>query len=149
MATNRVLLVSAATDLVRLVSLSINRLPLVVATISFTDDSHKVANVKISILFIFYYRATCTGLFIINLFSGCYDGNVYSVDVACGSIMWRLRTEAMVKGIPFLIDDTWIFGSYDYHVYCVKVWVRYVYYQYGVCHFLASAVFIKTLKYVK
>lgn len=61
--------------------------------------------------------------------AGCYDGNVYCVDVTCGSIKWSLRTEAMVKGIPLLIEDTWIFGSYDYNVYTVKVGVRHVNYH--------------------
>ncbi|KAG8248869.1 hypothetical protein J6590_032442 [Homalodisca vitripennis] len=52
---------------------------------------------------------------------GCYDGKVYCVNMTNGGILWSYKTNAMVKAIPLLVGETWVFGSYDYNVYCLRV----------------------------
>ncbi|CAK9819703.1 Beta-alanine-activating enzyme [Anthophora plagiata] len=54
---------------------------------------------------------------------GCYDGNVYCLQLKTGEIIWKHQTESIVKCSAVLCKEKeMIFvGSYDCHVYCLSV----------------------------
>ena len=63
--------------------------------------------------------------------TGCYDGCVYTLDSASGSIVWCYSTEGAesgepVKSSPITHPSTgWVwFGSHDRHIYCIDIQVN-------------------------
>lgn len=56
-----------------------------------------------------------------RLFTGCYDHHVYCLEAGNGQIVWKFRTNGMIKSTPRISKDgCFIFcGSYDKHMYCL------------------------------
>ncbi|XP_076176149.1 aminoadipate-semialdehyde dehydrogenase isoform X2 [Ptiloglossa arizonensis] len=56
-------------------------------------------------------------------FRGCYDGNVYCLDLKTGIVVWKYQTGGIVKcSAVFCKERRTIFvGSYNYYVYCLSV----------------------------
>lgn len=56
------------------------------------------------------------------LIAGCYDGGLYCVSSFTGKVQWTFQTKGMIKCSPVLCnnDMSVIFGSYDFHIYCVN-----------------------------
>lgn len=54
---------------------------------------------------------------------GCYDGNVYCLDLKTGIVVWKYQTGGIVKcSAVFCKERRTIFvGSYNYYVYCLSV----------------------------
>ncbi|KOC66840.1 Acyl-CoA synthetase family member 4, partial [Habropoda laboriosa] len=54
---------------------------------------------------------------------GCYDGNVYCLQLKTGEIIWKHQTENIVKCSAILCKEKeMIFvGSYDCYIYCLSV----------------------------
>ncbi|XP_075215445.1 aminoadipate-semialdehyde dehydrogenase [Lycorma delicatula] len=51
---------------------------------------------------------------------GCYDKNLYCVDINSGDIIWSFATSGMVKSSPVKTSNSHIvFGSYDHNLYCL------------------------------
>jgi outer membrane protein assembly factor BamB len=55
-----------------------------------------------------------------RLYIGSRDGNVYALDPASGSEIWRFRTGDMVTGTPAVHGDLVLFSSFDKYAYAVK-----------------------------
>ncbi|XP_011880286.1 PREDICTED: acyl-CoA synthetase family member 4 isoform X2 [Vollenhovia emeryi] len=53
---------------------------------------------------------------------GCYDGYVYCIHLKTGDVIWKFRTQDMVKCTAITcVQGSKIFvGSYDFHVYCLS-----------------------------
>lgn len=51
------------------------------------------------------------------LFVGCYDTNLYAVDVRTGEFVWKRATEGGISSSPTIWGDTVIVGSEDHSVY--------------------------------
>ncbi|XP_072757295.1 beta-alanine-activating enzyme [Anoplolepis gracilipes] len=54
---------------------------------------------------------------------GCYDGYVYCIHLKTGEIIWKFRTQDMVKCTAIMCPQGGkIFvGSYDHYVYCLSI----------------------------
>lgn len=53
------------------------------------------------------------------LFIGCYDTNLYALDLARGEFRWKYATEGGVSSSPVVWEDSVIFGSEDGAVYAL------------------------------
>ncbi|GJQ77457.1 hypothetical protein Trydic_g20854 [Trypoxylus dichotomus] len=54
------------------------------------------------------------------VYIGCFDHNLYCIEVSTGKIMWLYTTGDRIKNTPVFINkDTIIFGSYDKNLHCV------------------------------
>ncbi len=53
------------------------------------------------------------------LFIGCYDTNLYALDLARGEFRWKYATEGGVSSSPAVWEDSVIFGSEDGAVYAL------------------------------
>lgn len=55
------------------------------------------------------------------IYIGCYDHNMYCLEVNTGKIAWLYETEDCIKNkANFISENTIIFGSYDKHLYCIN-----------------------------
>ncbi|XP_049810862.1 beta-alanine-activating enzyme isoform X3 [Schistocerca nitens] len=54
---------------------------------------------------------------------GCYDGNIYAVDIIQGSLIWVFSAGDKVKGGPVLCchQTAIVVGCYNHKLYCIKV----------------------------
>lgn len=57
------------------------------------------------------------------LYFGCFDGNLYCINLEDYSVAWSYETEKSIKCKPgfCLNDKAIVFGSYDKHIHCIKV----------------------------
>ncbi|GAB4109888.1 MAG: PQQ-binding-like beta-propeller repeat protein [Roseiflexaceae bacterium] len=53
------------------------------------------------------------------LFVGCYDTNVYALDLSKGEFRWKYATEGGISSSPAVWQDMVIFGSEDGNVYAL------------------------------
>jgi outer membrane protein assembly factor BamB/tRNA A-37 threonylcarbamoyl transferase component Bud32 len=53
------------------------------------------------------------------LYIGCYDHNLYAIDIQGGSFVWKFATEAGINSSPTVWQDLVIVGSEDGYVYGV------------------------------
>lgn len=62
------------------------------------------------------------------IYIGCYDHNMYCIEVSTGKIVWVYTTGDRIKNKPvFICADTIIFGSYDKSLHCINSKVNYFY----------------------
>jgi outer membrane protein assembly factor BamB/tRNA A-37 threonylcarbamoyl transferase component Bud32 len=54
------------------------------------------------------------------LFVGCYDNNLYALDVGTGSFIWKHATEGGIASTPCVYQETILFGSEDGSLYAVS-----------------------------
>jgi serine/threonine protein kinase len=54
------------------------------------------------------------------LFVGCYDNNLYALDVGTGSFIWKHATEGGIASTPCVYQETVLFGSEDGSLYAVS-----------------------------
>ncbi|XP_053972317.1 beta-alanine-activating enzyme isoform X1 [Hylaeus volcanicus] len=54
---------------------------------------------------------------------GCYDGNVYCLDLKMGLVIWKYQTGDVVKCSAIFCKQrkTVFVGSYNHHIYCLDV----------------------------
>ena len=64
---------------------------------------------------------TNTNLYVV----GCYDKNIYFIDLISGMIKLKHTTEDIIKSSPMIEGDMVYCGSHDYVVYCFNM-VRYL-----------------------
>jgi eukaryotic-like serine/threonine-protein kinase len=55
-----------------------------------------------------------------RVYIGSYDGYLYALTIADGSIIWRFRSQRGVTTRPIVVEDTVIFGSEDQHIYGLR-----------------------------
>lgn len=48
-----------------------------------------------------------------NLFLGCYDGNMYSINFTRDSFNWTFDSRGMIKSEALLVDNLLVFGNYS------------------------------------
>ena len=62
------------------------------------------------------------------LCSGCYDGNVYTLDARVGAVVWTFTTGGAVKCSPTVHPDTGAVyvGSHDHCLYALDIKVTVV-----------------------
>lgn len=56
-----------------------------------------------------------------NLFVGCYDNNLYSVNATNGEFQWKFPSRGGIVSKPAVLDDLVYFGSEDGNVYAVSI----------------------------
>jgi outer membrane protein assembly factor BamB len=55
------------------------------------------------------------------IFSGCYDGHMYKIEVENGAICWSFKTEDMIKSKAVVaMGESLFFGSYDKYLYSIN-----------------------------
>ena len=54
------------------------------------------------------------------LFVGCYDNNLYALDVHDGSFLWKFATEGGIASTPCVYEDLVLVGSEDGSLYAVS-----------------------------
>lgn len=54
-----------------------------------------------------------------SLYIGCYDTNLYALDISRGEFRWKYPTDGGISSSPVVWQDTVIFGSEDGAVYAV------------------------------
>ena len=64
---------------------------------------------------------TNTNIFIV----GCYDKNIYFIDLISGMIKLKYATEDIIKTSPMIDGDMVYCGSHEYVVHCFNM-VRYL-----------------------
>ncbi|HNB50562.1 MAG TPA: serine/threonine-protein kinase [Anaerolineales bacterium] len=56
-----------------------------------------------------------------NLFVGCYDNNVYSINATNGEFQWKFASRGGIVSKPAVLDDLVYFGSEDGNVYAISI----------------------------
>ena len=55
------------------------------------------------------------------IFVGCYDGNLYAIDIATREKKWKFKTEGSIDSTVAIENDIVYFGSLDGNLYAVDV----------------------------
>ncbi len=55
-----------------------------------------------------------------KIFSGCYDNNLYVLDAADGSFLWKFATFGGIVGKPVIFENNVFLGSEDKKLYCLS-----------------------------
>lgn len=57
------------------------------------------------------------------VYVGCFDGNMYCIEIKTSTIIWQYETGDQIKNTPLhvLKETSIVFGSYDKHIHCVQV----------------------------
>jgi eukaryotic-like serine/threonine-protein kinase len=56
-----------------------------------------------------------------NLFVGCYDNNLYSINATNGEFLWKFPSEGGIVSKPAVLDEMVYFGSEDGKVYAISI----------------------------
>jgi outer membrane protein assembly factor BamB/tRNA A-37 threonylcarbamoyl transferase component Bud32 len=60
------------------------------------------------------------------LYIGCYDNNLYALNVADGSFLWKFPTEGGIASTPCIYEDVILIGSEDSKLYAVSRRIEHV-----------------------
>jgi outer membrane protein assembly factor BamB/tRNA A-37 threonylcarbamoyl transferase component Bud32 len=56
-----------------------------------------------------------------NVYVGCYDNNLYTLDVKSGEFQWKFATEGGIPGRPAVEDGVIFVGSEDSRLYAITI----------------------------
>jgi eukaryotic-like serine/threonine-protein kinase len=54
-----------------------------------------------------------------NVYVGCYDNNLYSLDAEKGTFLWKYPSEGGIVSKPAVYEDNLFFGSEDYRLHAI------------------------------
>lgn len=71
------------------------------------------------------------------LYFGCFDGNLYCINLESYKVAWNYKSENSIKCKPCFCPNnkSLVFGSYDKHIHCIKFEVSIFYINHQVLYF--------------